>query len=507
MYHLERSIRRHAVGSAGLLCLILVVVSASRCTSDSITGGENPGPEGPGPADPDPVDTPLEVGSVTLSPDSLTVGVEETAQLSVIVRDRNGTVIADPQVVFTMIGLDGTVDSNGLVTAGLLPGVGRVKAWSRGVNSNAAVITVVSEVGSVTLSPDSLTIRQIGGTAQLGVIVRDTTGAVIANPQVSFFGALEGVGTVDSTGLVTGLRCGVGTIMARSRGVNSNVARVTVLPSSADCSSGSPWGSSRIAFQLDGDIQLVTFPGGEVVNLTNHPAEDTWPALSPDRSQIVFSSDRDSPTGEFELYSMNVDGSGLVRLTNSPGWDLVGPQAWSPDGARIVFTSWRDDPSGDIYIMNADGSGVVRLTENSHSDGCAAWSPDGSSIAFCSGDIPTGIYRMGTTPGSPIVRIASEGFSPDWSPDGSRIAYMTGVCWDTGCDIAVIGVNGTGFVQLHQEGTYENALQPSWSPDGSWIAFTIEGRRRNSEVAIVRFGGNGFGEIFHLTDGYAPSWR
>ena len=504
--YLKRSIRRHAVGCAGLLCLILVVASTTRCTSDSITGGENPGPGGPGPADPDPVDTPLGVGSVTLSPDSLTVGIEDTAQLSVIVRDRNGTVIADPQVVFTMIGLAGTVDSNGLVTAGLFPGVGTVKAWSRGVNSNAAVITVVSEVESVTLSPDSLTIRQIGGTAQLSVIVRDTTGAVIANPQVSFFGALQEVGSVDSTGLVTGLRCGVGSIVAQSRGVNSNVVRVTVLPSSGDCSSGSPWGYSRIAFQLDGDIHLLTFPGEEVVNLTNHPAEDTWPALSPDHSRIVFSSDRDNSAGQFDLYSMKVDGSGLVRLTNSPGWDLAGPQAWSPDGARIVFTSWRDDPSGEIYIMNADGSGVVRLTDNSHSGGCAAWSPDGSSIAFCSGDDPSGIFRMGTSPGSPIVRIASEGFGPDWSPDGSRIAYMTGVCWDTGCDIAVIGVDGTGFVQLHPGGTNDNALQPSWSPDGSWIAFTRV-RSPNSHLAIVRFEGDGFGDILRLTDGDAPSWR
>jgi Tol biopolymer transport system component len=84
---------------------------------------------------------------------------------------------------------------------------------------------------------------------------------------------------------------------------------------------------------------------------------------------------------------------------------------------------------------------------------------------------------------------------------------MTGVCWDTGCDIAVIGVDGTGFVQLHPGGTNDNAHSPTWSPDGLGIAFTIEGRRRNSEVVIVRFEGNGFGEIVHLTDGYAPSWR
>lgn len=243
MYDLKRSIRRHAVGCAGLVCLLLIVASTTRCTSDSITGGETPGPEGPGPGnpgpvDPDPVDTPLRVGSVTLSPDSLTVGVEETAQLSVIVRDTDGAVIPNPQVVFTVSSLHETmdVDSNGLVT-GHARGVGTVMAWSRGVHSNAAVINVLSDVGSVTLSPESVTVA-VGETAQLTVIVRDTMGAVIANPQVVFsvIGLMDG--TVDSTGLVTGLAggCGDGTIIARSEGVDSNAVVVHVgSPSGVGC--------------------------------------------------------------------------------------------------------------------------------------------------------------------------------------------------------------------------------------------------------------------------------
>ena len=237
MYPLRRSFRRHAVGCAGLLCLLLVVISTSRCSSDSITGGENPapenpGPESPGPVGPDPVGTPLEVGSVTLSPDSLTLGPQETAQLSVIVRDTDGAVIPNPQVVFTVSSLHETMDvnSNGLVT-GLARGVSTVMAWSRGVHSNAAVITVLSDVGSVTLSPESVTVA-VGETAQLTVIVRDTTGAVIANPQVVFLQNDLPAGSVDSAGLVTGLPpgddCGFGTIIARSGGMNSNSVVVVV---------------------------------------------------------------------------------------------------------------------------------------------------------------------------------------------------------------------------------------------------------------------------------------
>ena len=248
MFCLKRSIRRHALGCAGLLCLIMVVGSTFRCTGDSITGGENPGPanpvpETPSPADPGPVGTPLRVGSVTL-PDSLTVAVQETAQLNAIVRDTDGVVIPDPQVVFTVTGLkDGIVDKNGLVT-GIVGGcgVGRVWAWSQGVPSNAAVVTIGTPsaagcrvVGSVTLSPDSLTVM-LGETAQLSVIVRDTTGAVIANPQVDFyFVGHQGVGTVDSNGLVTSLAgCGDGRIRARSEGVDSNAVVVRVHSPSPD---------------------------------------------------------------------------------------------------------------------------------------------------------------------------------------------------------------------------------------------------------------------------------
>ena len=275
--------------------------------------------------------------------------------------------------------------------------------------------------------------------------------------------------------------------------------------------------SSRIAFQavpgrVAADILLTTNAGGSgTVNVTNHRADDVGPALSPDRSRVVFSSNRDDPNGDlYDLYVVNADGSGLVRLTNSPGGAWVGSQAWSPDGSKIVFTSYRDDPSGEIYIMNADGSGVVRLTRNSAADISPAWSPDGSWIAFCSNrgesEWQFDVYRMSASDGSAIVKVASDGCDPAWSPDGSKIAYLTGTDLDMSIpDLAVIGVNGTGFVQLHPFGmsSADSPGKPSWSPDGSWIAFT----GWPSTVTIIRFDGDGFGARIPLRQGASPSWR
>jgi TolB protein len=67
---------------------------------------------------------------------------------------------------------------------------------------------------------------------------------------------------------------------------------------------------------------------------------------------------------------MNADGSGVTRLTTSPGIDAT--PDWSPDGTRIVFASTRDGNS-EIYVMNADGSGQTRITVNSAFDGLPSW--------------------------------------------------------------------------------------------------------------------------------------
>lgn len=67
-------------------------------------------------------------------------------------------------------------------------------------------------------------------------------------------------------------------------------------------------------------------------------------------SKIAFASDR---TGDQEIYVMDSDGSNVVQLTHSPGWDAM--PAWSPDGNKIAFQSDRDG-NREIYVMDADGS-------------------------------------------------------------------------------------------------------------------------------------------------------
>jgi TolB protein len=77
--------------------------------------------------------------------------------------------------------------------------------------------------------------------------------------------------------------------------------------------------------------------------------EDTAPALAPDGQKIVFMSRRDD---NWEIYSINADGSGLQRLTEDPAED--GLPTWSPDGRAIAYVS-RADGEWAIWAMTPNG--------------------------------------------------------------------------------------------------------------------------------------------------------
>lgn len=90
------------------------------------------------------------------------------------------------------------------------------------------------------------------------------------------------------------------------------------------------------------------------------------PVFSPDGSKIAVTY---LQTDHWEVHVMNADGSGEVRLTETPStvfvnamlagttahaWNNAAP-AWSPDGSQIAFISDRNGKY-EIWVMNADGS-------------------------------------------------------------------------------------------------------------------------------------------------------
>jgi len=76
---------------------------------------------------------------------------------------------------------------------------------------------------------------------------------------------------------------------------------------------------------------------------------------------------------------MGADGSDVKRVVKLEG--MQARPCWSPDGRRLAFT-WNRDGNYDIYAVNLDGAGLVRLTDHAERDDYATWHPDGKSVVF-----------------------------------------------------------------------------------------------------------------------------
>jgi Tol biopolymer transport system component len=89
---------------------------------------------------------------------------------------------------------------------------------------------------------------------------------------------------------------------------------------------------------------------------------------------VVFSSSRD---GNFELYSCDLKGQNLLRLTDQPRQDIR-PRL-SPDGQTIAFTSNRDG-NYEIYTLPLTGGTATRVTTNPERDDYPAWTIAGEIV-------------------------------------------------------------------------------------------------------------------------------
>lgn len=137
---------------------------------------------------------------------------------------------------------------------------------------------------------------------------------------------------------------------------------------------------TRLAYKRGNQLVIMSLADRKVTPLTDGTYYDNFPQWSPRGDTIMFTSYRD---GDFDLYTIRPDGTGLRRLTDAPGNDAH--SAWCSDGQWIVFSSSRmgfkdemaqydgvPQPYGEMFVMRADGSDVRQLTDNRWEDASPA---------------------------------------------------------------------------------------------------------------------------------------
>ena len=204
------------------------------------------------------------------------------------------------------------------------------------------------------------------------------------------------------------------------------------------------------------------------LRLTAHGAADIQPRLNRGGTHIVFASNR---TGNYELFKMKRDGSGLTQLTYTAA-DEFNP-IWSPDGLEIAFQRY-DGKQTDLYVMTAHGVQTRRLTTDPAFDGMPSWSPDGDQIAFASTRLGIyGLWLMDADGGNQRLLVSKAYIeNPAWSPDGTRIAYDADGNGDGFQEVWVINVDGSQDYLKFSSYNYTDFLARGWSPDGSNVTAT-----------------------------------
>jgi Tol biopolymer transport system component len=256
------------------------------------------------------------------------------------------------------------------------------------------------------------------------------------------------------------------------------------------------------------DVYIMNENGSDITNLTpnTEDTEEVDAEFHPNGAKVVFATNRD---GNYEIYTMNADGTGLFRVTNASGSDRN--PSFRADGKKIVFSSDRDGDF-DIYIMNLDGSNQTQLTgtdaAEDFDEDWPTFSPNGAKIAFSTNrDGNYEVYTLEVAAPANLVNLTNDpalDSRPDFRPDGVKIAFQSNRAGGA-TDVWVMDTDGSNPANLTVPLTFNSG--PSYSPDGSRIAFRSDSAG-GADIFAMDADGNNSGslEVSASAGDFDPDW-
>jgi TolB protein len=206
------------------------------------------------------------------------------------------------------------------------------------------------------------------------------------------------------------------------------------------------------------------------------PARYYNPRFSTDGTRVIFESTRE---GLSSVYAINVDGSGLTRLTDGRQHDAQ-PQ-WSADGSAVVYTSDVEKLSR-VFVMKPDGSARRQISAGPRFDIGPAISPDNRLVAWASTMTDPVSWRdlaIAPADGSQPQKLITSGPGNDLSPvwtSPTRLVFVRevppGTDWRAltpeqhdqrraSSELMAIDADGSKLVNLTNNQLYDNA--PTWA--------------------------------------------